>query len=77
MATRSTPGWADEPVWRAPDGTALSCYEKLKVLHGNIGEIRAMCQEALEDDVLKGCDEAQVSDILRQLIASLDEPFKD
>ena len=77
MATRSTPSWADEPVWRAPHGTAVSCYEKLKVLNENIDEIRAMCQEALEDAVLMGCDEAQVRGILRQLIASLEEPFKD
>ncbi len=64
-------------VWRAPDGTPVSCYEKLKVLNENLEEIQAMCQDALEDAVLMGCDEAQVRKVLRNLIDDLDEPFKD
>ncbi len=64
-------------IWRAPDGTPLSCYEKLKVLEENIEEIRGMCQDALEDAVLMGCDEAQVRRVWRELVESLDEPFKE
>ena len=64
-------------IWRAPDGTPVSCYEKLKVLEENLDEIREMCQEALEDAVLMGCDEAQAREVMRELIASLEEPFKD
>ena len=41
-------------IWRAPDGTPVSCYEKLKVLEENLDEIREMAQEALEDAVLMG-----------------------
>ncbi len=64
-------------IWRAPDGTPVSCYEKLKVLEENLDEIREMCPDALEDAVLMGCDEAQARDVMRELIASLEEPFKD
>ncbi len=64
-------------IWRAPDGTPVSCYEKLKVLEENLDEIREMAQEALEDAVLMGCDEAQAREVMRELIASLEEPFKD
>jgi len=64
-------------IWRAPDGTPVSCYEKLKVLEENLDEIREMCQEALEDAVLMGCDEAQAREVMRELVEQLEEPFKD
>ncbi len=64
-------------IWRAPDGTPVSCYEKLKVLEENLDEIRDMAQEALEDAVLMGCDEDQVRSVLRDLVDSLDKPFSE
>ena len=36
-----------------------------------------MCQDALEDAVLMGCDEIQVREVLRALADSLDKPFTD
>ncbi len=64
-------------IWRAPDGTPVSCIEKLKVLEENLAEIQEMCQEALEDAVLMGCDEDQARAVLRQLVEALDKPFSD
>lgn len=64
------------PVWRAPDGKAVSCAEKIKVLNENLDEIKQMCQDALEDAVLMGCDESQVRAVLRGLVEELDKPFK-
>ena len=51
--------------------------EKLKVLEENLVEIQEMCQDALEDAVLMGCDEKQVRDVLAALADSLDKPFSD
>ena len=65
------------PTWRAPDGTPVACVEKIKVLNENILEIRQMCQDALEDAVLMGCDEEQIRAVLLELVRSLEEPFKD
>lgn len=64
------------PVWLTPDGQPVSCLEKLKVLNENLEEIRALAQDALEDAVLMGCDEAQCRDVLRQLIGSLENPYR-
>lgn len=64
-------------VWRAPGGEPLACREKIKVLNENLEEIRAMCQEAMEDAVLMGGDERQIREVLRRLIEALDAPFKD
>lgn len=64
-------------VWRQPDGKAVSCIDKLKVLNENLEEIREMCQEALEDAVLIGCDEAQVREVLTNLVKDLETSFKD
>lgn len=63
-------------IWRAPDGTPLSCIEKIKVLNENLVEIQQMCQDALEDAVLMGCDEEQIRTVLLGLVTSLEEPFK-
>jgi hypothetical protein len=64
------------PVWLTPEGTPVSCLEKIKVLNENLEEIRSLAQDALEDAVLMGCDEAQFRDVLRQLIGSLNNPYR-
>jgi hypothetical protein len=61
-------------MWRQPDGKAVSCEEKLKVLDDNLAEIRQMCQDAFEDALLMGCDEAQVRHVFAGVIASLHNP---
>lgn len=63
------------PTWRQPDGGPVSCREKIKVLNENLEEIRELAQDALEDAVLMGGDEAQVRDVLRQLVDGLVNPY--
>jgi len=63
------------PVWRRPDGVPLSCREKLKVLNENLEELRQMAQDALEDAIVMGCDEAQVRDTLGRLMQGLKNPY--
>jgi hypothetical protein len=46
------------------------------MLNENIVEIHDMCQEALEDAVLMGCDEKQIRDVLLNLVERLQKPFK-
>ncbi len=62
-------------TWRQSDGKAVSCEEKLKVLDDNLAEIRQMCQDAFEDALLMGCDEAQVRHVFASVIASLRNPY--
>ena len=64
------------PVWVGPDGTPLSCRDKIKVLNENLEEIQEMAQDALEDAILMGCDEDQVRTVLRDLVDSLTNPYK-
>jgi hypothetical protein len=65
----------DNVPWRRPDGRPLACKEKLAVLNENLAEIRQSCQDALEDAVLMGCDEAQVREVLESIVAKLEAPF--
>lgn len=68
---------AQSPVaWRGPDGKPVACVEKLKVLGENLEEIRQQAQDALEDAVLMGCDEEQFREVLRDLVARLDNPYR-
>jgi hypothetical protein len=66
----------DKIVWRQPDGTLVSCVDKLKVLNENLEEIRQVCQDALEDAVLMGCDERQVREVLDAIVAGLENPYR-
>ena len=68
---------AELPTWLDVDGIPLGCLEKIKVLNENILEIRDMCQDALEDAVLMGCDERQIRNVLSQIIKTLQEPFEN
>jgi hypothetical protein len=66
-----------DPVWRSPQGEVLACVEKLKVLRENLEEIRQLCQDALEDAVLMGCDEAQFRAVLADLVQRLQNPYQN
>ena len=48
----------------------MSCVDKIKVLNENLTELQQMAQDALEDAILMGCDEAQVRAVLAALMAS-------
>ena len=61
-------------IWRKPNGKAVSCEEKLKVLDQNLAEIRQMCQDAFEDALLMGCDESQVRAVFGAVIDTLRNP---
>jgi len=64
------------PVWLTPQGEKVSCVEKIKVLNENLEEIKVMAQEALEDAVLMGCDEAQFRQVIQTIAESLVNPYK-
>ena len=66
----------DAVVWREPDGTPISCEEKILVLNENLAEIREIAQDALEDAILMGADEAQVRDIFDATLKALSNPYK-
>jgi hypothetical protein len=76
MSTKTEHGGWQGTVWRTPDGGVVSCVEKLKVLNDNFAEIEQMCQDAFEDALLMGCDEAQIRDALMQVIAGLKNPYR-
>ena len=63
-------------VWRSPSGEVVSCVEKLKVLKENLEEIHQLCQDALEDAVLMGCDEQQFRRVLTELMQKIENPYK-
>jgi hypothetical protein len=69
-------GIADDVVWLTPEGEKVSCVEKIKVLNENIEELRQMAQDALEDAVLMGCDEAQLRRVLHGLVDRLANPYR-
>ncbi|MDE2229283.1 MAG: hypothetical protein KGL11_09615 [Alphaproteobacteria bacterium] len=64
------------PTWLTKGGEPVSCLDKIKVLNENLEEIRQLAQDALEDAVLMGCDEVQFRRVMRELAASLENPYR-
>jgi len=64
-----------QTIWRSPTGEVVACVEKNKVLSENMEEIRQICQDALEDAVLMGCDEQQFRAVLTELVNDLKNPY--
>jgi len=60
--------------WPGADGKPLSCREKLKVLAENHAELAQAMQDAFEDAVLMGVDEAAMRRILAELVDGLESP---
>lgn len=61
-------------VWPQPDGSPVSCREKLKVLAENHAELAQTMQDAFEDAVLMGVDEDAMRRVLADMVAALDSP---
>lgn len=69
-------GQFEPPVWVDAQGKPLSCRDKIKVLNENLTEIHELAQDALEDGLLMGADEAQLRATLEELVHSLVNPYK-
>lgn len=63
-------------IWKRPDGSVVSCTEKIKVLKENLEELRQVAQDAFEDALLMECDEAQIRTVFRELIEGLVNPYE-
>jgi len=61
-------------IWPQPDGAPVSCRDKLKTLAENHAELAQTMQDAFEDAVLMGVDEAAMRQILRDLADALVSP---
>jgi uncharacterized protein (UPF0335 family) len=65
---------APPAVWPQPDGTPVSCREKLKMLSENHAELAQALQDAFEDAVLMGVDEQAMRRILLGMVDALESP---
>ena len=61
-------------LWPGADGQPVSCREKLRTLGENHAELHQVMQDAFEDAVLMGVDEAAMRHILVELVADLRSP---
>lgn len=61
-------------IWPQPDGTPVSCREKLRTLAENHEELAQVMRDAFEDAVLMGVDEAAMRAILAEMVAGLVSP---
>jgi hypothetical protein len=61
-------------LWPQPDGTPVSCREKLKVLEENWAELDATLRETFEDAVLMGVDPEALRRMLAERVAGLRGP---
>ena len=61
-------------VWPGSDGAPVSCRDKLRTLAENHGELQQVMQDAFEDAVLMGVDEAAMRRILTETVAGLRSP---
>lgn len=61
-------------TWPGADGEPVSCREKLRTLEENHAELRQVMQDAFEDALLIGVDEAAMRRILTGLVTDLRSP---
>jgi hypothetical protein len=63
-------------AWKQADGTLVACREKLAVLAENHAELAQTMQDAFDDAVLMGVDEAFFRELLAGLAAGLKSPLR-
>ncbi|MDO4878688.1 MAG: hypothetical protein Q3966_05260 [Neisseria sp.] len=64
------------PKWYSEDGDIVSCTEKVKVMRENMAELYQLAQDAFEDALLMGCGESQLREYLSDLIAAVENPYR-
>ena len=61
--------------WRDAAGERVTCVEKLNMLAENLTELQNIAQDALEDALVLGVDEAQMRQTLESLVKDLRNPY--
>ncbi len=61
-------------IWPQADGTPVACREKLRVLAENHRELAQVLQDAFEDAILMGVDEAAMRQILAGMVQGIESP---
>ena len=61
-------------LWPQPDGSPVSCREKVRTLEENDAELRQVLQDAFDDAILIGVDEAALRRILVEAVDGLRSP---
>jgi hypothetical protein len=61
-------------LWPTPDGTLVTCREKLRMLAENHAELAQTMQDAFEDAVLMGVDETAFRALLITMVDTLRSP---
>ena len=74
VVSGSPPVAAATSPWRQVDGTPVDCREKLRVLEENHAELVQVMQDAFEDAVLMGVDEAAMREHLAATVRALRSP---
>ena len=69
--TDLSPNTSPKVIWRKPDGSVVSCHEKVKVLNENYAELQEALQDALDDALVLGCSQTQVRQAFQQLLDGL------
>jgi len=65
---------APPAIWPQPDGTPVSCREKLRMLSENHAELAQAMQDAFDDAVLIGVDEEAFRRALIDIVRGLESP---
>jgi hypothetical protein len=61
-------------IWPQADGQPVSCRDKLEILHENYEELRHVMQDAFEDALIMGVDEAHMRELFADLVRQLKAP---
>jgi hypothetical protein len=61
-------------VWPQPDGQPVSCRDKVKLLDENAAELKQVMQDAFDDAILMGVDEAAMRAYLTGMVGELRTP---
>ncbi|GBQ28477.1 hypothetical protein ACLRDC_14695 [Gluconacetobacter sacchari] len=61
-------------VWRQPDGSPVSCQDKIRVLRENYAELCEVMRDTFEDAVLIGVDEDSMRGLIMEVAAALRSP---
>ena len=61
-------------LWPGTDGAPISCRDRLRVLAANHKELAGVMQDAFEDALLMGVDEAAMRRILIELVSQMKSP---
>jgi len=62
--------------WITKNKVKITCKEKIKILNGNVEDIKNLLEETYDEAILMGADPTQVKEVIYKVVKNINSSLK-